>query len=178
MRRRLVLLLFASACADILGIDDGKPRTYEDASIPDASADVTTLPDVKPEALADVAPDVPTSPLECGDASCNAITQACCRTGDPVDASTQSFACITAAATCSGLKVTCSDNANCAAQGNVGLECCAEVDGGTVATTTACAKPGTCSGAPMCQPGDDENCTGDSGCKPSTQTIIGWTICK
>ena len=179
MRRAFVACVLAlSACADILGIDDGTPRTYQDASL-DVSNDVTTLPDVKNEAAPDVAPDVPNSPLECGDASCNAYTQACCRTGDAVDASTQSFKCIAADASCASLKVTCTDNSNCAAQGHAGEECCGEVaDGGTIAFGTACVKPGTCSGVLMCQPGDDEVCTGEAGCKPSIQTIVGWTICK
>lgn len=178
MRRALLVgIVLAAGCADILGIDDGKPRTYEDASIPDVvSNDVTSLPDASTN---DAPPDVPNSPLPCGDASCNAYVQACCRTGDAVDASTQAFACIEAGATCTGLKVTCADNANCAAQGHIGEECCAVVpDGGSIATSTTCIKASSCGGGDMCQPGDDENCTGDASCQPSIQTIVGWRICK
>ena len=165
-----------ASCADILGIDDGTPRTYEDASLPDVSNDVTTLPDVQNDAVVDVAPDVPKSPLACGDASCNAYVEACCRTGDPIDASGQAFACIAADAGCTGAKVTCAESANCTAQGHAGDECCPILpDGGSIATGSACAK--SCSNS-LCQPGDDENCTGDSGCKPSIQTIVGWLICK
>ena len=182
MRRlALVALLVVASCANILGIDDGTPRTYEDASVVDASGDVTQLPDVqtKDVAVVDVAPDVPKSPLPCGDASCNAYVQACCRTGDPVDASAQSFACVAPDASCAGLKVTCADDSNCAAEGHAGEECCAEVpDGGGPATSTACVKTGACGGTPMCQPGDDENCTGDASCKPSITTVVGWMICK
>jgi hypothetical protein len=176
MKRGVFIALLALAsCADILGIDDGTPRTY-DASLPDVENDVTTLPDVKLEATADVAPDVPTSPMPCGDASCNAIEQACCRTGDPVDASAQAFACIASDASCTGTKVTCADEKNCAAQGHPGEECCAVLpDGGTVAIGTACSKNACTS---LCQPGDDENCIADASCKPSIQTIIGWMICK
>jgi hypothetical protein len=168
-----------ASCADILGIDDGTPRTYDDASLSDVSSnDVTTLPDASDGAAIDVAPDVPKSPLACGDASCNAYVQACCRTGDPVDATAQSFACIAADASCAGLKATCADEANCVAQGHAGDECCAIVpDGGSVATSTACAK--SCGAASMCQPGDDENCAPDAtSCKPSVMTIVGWMLCK
>ena len=167
-----------ASCADILGIDDGKPRTYEDASIPDASSDVTTLPDAKGDA-ADAAPEAATSPMPCGDASCNAIVEACCRTGSQTQADAQAFACIASDASCGGLKVTCADNANCAAQGHPGEECCAFIpDGGTIATSTGCIKASSCGGGDMCTPGDDENCTGDASCQPSIQTIVGWMICK
>jgi hypothetical protein len=169
-----------ASCADILGIDDGTPRTYEDSSIPDASNDVTTLPDASGDVTpADVAPDVPTSPMPCGDASCNAIVEACCRTGSSTQADAQAFACIASNASCAGLKVTCADNANCAAQGHPGEECCAVLpDGGTIATSTVCMNASSCNGGDMCQPGDDENCAPEAGCKPSAMTIVGWTICK
>jgi len=164
-----------ASCADILGIDDGTPRTY-DASI-DVSNDVTTL-DAKSEAAADVvAPDVPKSPLACGKSSCNAYVEACCRTGDALDASAQTFTCIAADASCAGLKATCAETANCTAQGHVGAECCAIIpDGSAIATSTACAS--ACGAAALCQPGDDENCTGDASCQPSIQTVIGWMLCK
>ena len=181
MRRTgLVALVLLASCADILGIDDGTPRSYQDSSIPDASNDVTTLPDVKNDVVVvDVAPDVPNSPLVCGDASCNALVQACCRTGSPTQVDAQAFACVAADASCAGLKVTCDDNANCAAQGHPGEECCAVLpEGGTIATSTSCMKASSCNGGDMCQPGDDENCTGDASCKPSVQTVVGWLICK
>ena len=181
MRRpALIALVLLASCADILGIDDGTPRTYGDSSVPDGSSDATTLPDVKVDAPLDVAPDVPNSPLPCGDASCNAIVQACCRTGDPIDASGQSFACIAGDASCvnGGVKVTCADSQNCTAQGHPGEECCAILpEGGSIATSTACSKT-TCGTAGLCQPGDDEICTGDASCKPSIQTIVGWMLCK
>ena len=181
MRWKLVALVMLASCADILGIDDGTPRTYDDASLPDVSNDVTTLPDVKNDVVpADAAPDVPTSPMPCGDASCNSLVEACCRTGSATLADAQAFACIASDASCGGgLKVTCADDSNCAAQGHAGEECCAFVpEGGTIATSTGCIKASSCSGGDMCQPGDDENCTGDASCKPSIQTIVGWTICK
>lgn len=184
MSRRLVLgallaITAVCACADILGIDDGKVRT-EDASSIDAPADVTS--DVAADAPADAAIEAATSPLACGTSTCNALTEACCRTGDPADASAQTFACVAGDAGCAGLRVTCDDPSTCAALGHAGEECCAEVfDGGTYATDTACVAPGTCSGTVMCAPGDDELCAGgDSGktCQPSIQTVIGFMICK
>lgn len=181
MRRRhaLLALVLLASCADILGIDDGTPRTYEDASLQDASNDATMLPDVKNDVAAiDGAPDVPKSPMACGTTTCNAIVEACCRTGDPVDASDQTFTCIAADAGCAGLKATCVEPANCIAQGHAGEKCCGVLpDGGNIATSTACAT--TCGGnVDLCQPGDDEICTGDASCLPSVMTIVGWKICK
>jgi hypothetical protein len=168
-----------ASCADILGIDDGTPRTSEDASLPDVSNDVTILPDVKNDAVVDAAPEAaPNSPLACGDASCNAIVQACCRTGSATQVDAQAFACIASDASCAGLKVTCADSLNCTAQGHPGEECCAVLpDGGSVATSTTCSKT-SCGASGLCQPGDDEICTGDASCKPSVQTIVGWMLCK
>jgi hypothetical protein len=177
-RHAILALVVLASCADILGIDDGTPRTYEDASV-DAPIDVTTLPDAKADVVAaDVAPDVPKSPLPCGDASCNAIVQACCRTGSATQTDAQAFACIAGDASCGGLKVTCADHLNCAAQGHPGEECCAVLpDGGTVATSTTCSAT-SCGARGLCQPGDDEICTGDASCQPSIQTIVGWMLCK
>jgi hypothetical protein len=185
MRGRVTYGLVVSACcvyacADILGIDDGIPRV-EDASIADSSFDVTTLPDVS---SADVGIDVPMSPLSCGTTTCNALTENCCRTGDPSDASGESFACVSGAspgACDGGLVIVCDDAKNCVALGLPGDICCADVpDGGTIATSTSCVAPGKCNGAIMCLPGDDEVCKVDAGqtCKPSVATILGYTICK
>ncbi len=180
VRHGLLALVMLASCADILGIDDGTPRSYEDASLSDVSSDVTTLPDAKNDvAPADVAVDVPNSPMPCGDASCNAIVEACCRTGSSTDTDAQAFACMASDASCAGLKVTCADNANCAAQGHAGEECCALVpDGGSISNGTACTSASSCTGTGMCQAGDDENCGPEAGCKPSIMTIVGWTICK
>jgi hypothetical protein len=171
-----------AACADILGIDDGVPRTYDDASIEDASLpETTSIPDATPPPT-DAGIDVPVSALACGDASCNALTEACCRTGVVTDASVQSFACVSDASACkNGLVVTCDDSTNCAALGHPGEACCAEVpDGASMATKTSCVPANACTGMIMCQAGDDEICDVDAGqsCLPSMQTIVGWTICK
>jgi hypothetical protein len=186
MRRGIAAMLVAvSACADILGIDDGKPRS-DDASIPDTgSPDTTALPDASSDGeggVVDAAPDVPTSPLACGMATCDALTQVCCRTGDPSDASTQTFACVATPSDCkNGLAVTCAESANCTALGHPGEECCGVVpDGGSIATSTACVAPGACKGVLLCQPGDDEDCALDAGqtCSASVATILGFLICR
>jgi len=188
MRRAWVIVAscgFVAACAQILGIDDGIPRTSDDASVLDASTpETTTLPDATPPPV-DAPPDVPTSPLACGTNTCNALVQGCCRTGDPVDAAAQSFACVTDAAACTGgLVVTCDNATTCAALGHPGDVCCANVpDGGAYATKTTCVAAAACTaagGAILCTPGDDEVCDVDAGqsCLPSVQTIVGWDLCK
>jgi len=190
-RRRIAIAIgcaacaSAGACADILGIDDGIPRT-EDAAAWDASVpDVTALPDADAldalDAL-DAPVETATSPLACGASTCNVFGQACCRTGSASQADAESFACVADDAGCAGLRVTCDDSTSCAALGHPGMECCAVVpDGGTAATSTACVAKGACgAGVVMCQPGDDEICDVDAGqsCLPSVATILGWTICK
>ena len=184
MRRRALItglgLLGAGACANILGIDDGTPRQY-DASMPDVSDNADAPPDVGVVVEAGV--DAPaTSPLLCGKSTCNALAEACCRKGDPLDASTQTFGCITDAAACAtGLVVTCDETTTCDALGHSGDVCCAEVaDGGSVAIRTRCIPRAQCNGNIMCQPGDDEVCDPDAGqsCQPSISTIVGWDVCK
>lgn len=79
------------------------------------------------------------------------------------------------------MRVTCDDTSTCTALGHAGDVCCAEVDGGTYATDTACVAPGTCGATILCAAGDDELCAaGDAGKtrQPSIQTVIGFTICK
>lgn len=167
-----------AACADVLGIDDGIPRDY-DAAIVDASLPDAKVPDVTtPDAPVDAGIDVPMSPLVCGSSTCNALVEGCCRMGSVSQADAETFAC---AQSCDGgLFITCDESANCAALGKP-IECCAITpDGGTNATSTACVAPGTCSGAVMCRPGDDELCDFDAGemCLPSVATILGYSICK
>lgn len=179
----LVACSSVAACADILGIDDGIPREF-DASIVDSASDTTTLPDAPVVDVAiDVPVDVPVSPLACGTAKCNAVNQACCRTGNPSQADAESFACVNSPSECDGgLVVVCDEPANCAAQGHPGTVCCGVLpdSGGTIATTTACVAPGACNGVLLCEPGDDEMCKLDAGqgCYPSSATILGWLICK
>ncbi len=180
----IVCCASVSACADILGIEDGTPREY-DASAFDAPMDTTVLPDAKVVDVvsADVPIDVPTSPLACGTSTCNALKEGCCRTGSFSQADAESFACVPSAAACDGgLFVTCDEPANCAAQGHAGDVCCGVfIDGSTtVAGSTACTTASACNGVFVCVPGDDEMCAFDAGqgCKPSSATILGWDICK
>lgn len=170
-----------AACANILGIDDGIPR-QDDASI-DAPLDVGGFDSADAGIdVMDAGIDVPPSPLACGKATCNALVEVCCRKGDPLDASGQTFACIGDAAACTnGLVIVCDQAESCTALGHPGEECCAIVpDGGSVATSTGCVASSACKGAFMCQPGDDEICNVDAGqsCKPSTATVVGYDICK
>lgn len=169
------------SCATILGIDDGIQR-QDDASANDATVDAAfdAASDVGSDVV-DAGIDVPVSPIACGTSTCNALVEACCRVAPPTDASLGSFHCASDAADCTGLMVTCDETANCNALGHTGDVCCAMLpDGGTAATSTSCIPASSCTGAIMCQPGDDEDCNVDAGesCLPSIQTIIGYDICK
>lgn len=190
----LVCLLGGSsllaACASILGIDDGIPR--EDAGVVDVAQEVAPIVDSAPpdagrdaDASADVAVDVPLpfSALGCGSATCNAVTQACCRTGAGGDAG-YVYKCISDAGACTGnlpVVVNCDRTDNCAAQGKPGQICCANALNNP-ATNVACTSPSFCPTNTLtilCGPGDDELCMSNGlACLPSTYTIIGWKICK
>lgn len=199
--RRIVWMLGLSAssaalvaCASILGLDDGTPR--EDAGPIDATVDVTidvisstdATPDVvAPDVGPDVAPDAPKpfSPLSCGSATCNAVTQECCRTGYGDDASPYAYGCVSDAGACksaSAILVGCDRAANCAAQGKPGHICCANVVVGDLATAVTCLAPSACgadAGTIVCGPGDDELCATQAfTCLASNYTIVGWNICK
>lgn len=179
-----------AACASILGIDDGIPR--EDAGVVDAAPDVapvvdSAVPDAgtDADAAADVAIDVPKpfSPLPCGSATCNAVTQACCRTGAGGDGG-YAYKCIDDAGACTGnlpVVVACASSANCTAQGKPGNVCCANAYN-TAATSVSCTGPSFCptnTFTILCGPGDDELCMSSGlSCASSVATIVGWNICK
>jgi len=179
-----------AACASILGIDDGIPR--EDGGPGDATLDVVvgdSSGDATPDVIADAAPDVPVdapySPLSCGSGACNAVTQACCRTGVGSDASPYGYVCVNDGGACLGgsaVLVGCDRAANCEAQGKPGDICCANVPINTKATAARCVAPSACAadaGTIVCGPGDDELCTALSRkCLPSSVTIVGWDICR
>lgn len=181
-----------AACASLLGLDDGVPR--EDAGVGDVTVDATTdvisndaTPDVTADAIADAAPDVPKpfSPLACGNGTCNAVTQACCRTGYGDDASPYAYVCVGDAGACksaSAALVGCDRASNCTAQGKPGQICCANVVVGDLATDVRCVSPAACgadAGTIVCGPGDDELCATQAfTCLASTYTIVGWNICK
>jgi len=181
-RRRCVglasfaLIASAAACANILGIDDGIPRTT------DASADVTI--DVETDAMNDVVdagPDIPFSPLSCDKTTCNfALGQTCCRTG------AATFACIDAGDSCSGLLIPCDRADQCPPDDAGAQECCTTdilTDGGIyVATGVGCMPTAKCSPIPthylMCGDLDAADCPDGTSCTPSVSTLPPFLICK
>ncbi len=163
-------------CASILGIDDGQPR--DDASTLDTSkpGDSSVL-------------DAPTdsnspafSPLACGSSTCNALKEGCCRSGSGTDAAALTFKCVTNASACDpkSLYIPCDRGSNCAAQ-DAGVVCCAI---GYPATSVACSPSCFANGnTVVCSTADDGgNCPADEAgpltCQPSSQTIVGYSICK
>jgi hypothetical protein len=164
-------LLATAACADILGIDDGIPRTY-DASV-DGGLDAADAGDAA-DAVVDKF-----SPLHCGNATCNfAAGQSCCW-------SDAGFGC-SATPQCDGVYIPCDRPEQCAqapdAEPNV---CCADdtsVEGGAIATAVACLPASQCTSTfnrfPLC--GDDSGveCQGDASCGESVFTLPTFLICK
>lgn len=181
-----------AACASILGIDDGLPR--EDGGLADVTLDVIpsgdsggdATPDASDGAVADVIVDAPKpySPLVCGNGTCNALAQGCCRTGYGDDASPYAYVCVNDAGACKAggaIVVGCDSVASCAAQGKAGTVCCAN-GYFNPATAVACVAPSACpddAATMLCGPGDDELCAAHGlACLSSVQTIVGWNICK
>jgi hypothetical protein len=169
------MLLLASACANILGIDDGIPRTME-ASVLDVG-----LPDVATDVMMDAAVDAPFSPLTCDTVTCNfAIGEACCRTG------TSTYTCIDAGDTCSGTLIPCDRNEQCPPDEAGARECCTTdvlTDANTyVATSVGCMSAAKCSPVPthyvMCGDDDAAECPDALGCTVSVNTLPTFLICK
>ena len=166
-----------AACADILGIDDGIPRTG-DAAL-DAPVDATA--DVR-DAGADAKPDGPFSPLSCGTTVCNfALGQACCRTG----AST--YQCVTSQADCSGTYIPCDRPSQCQSTDAGPATCCTtdvlnEAGTDYVAESVACMPYSACLGIPthyiLCGDDDGGDCPADAGCTQSTSTLPPFLICR
>ena len=169
--------VLAASCADILGIDDGKPRDY-DASVDTGVLDAT--PDVKDAQAA----DGPFSPLSCGTGTtCNfAIGEACCRTGGT------SYKCVDASSACTGTYIPCDRTSQCPQNTEAGaMLCCTtdvvDPDSGTyVANTVGCLPAAQCEPTPqhyiLC--GDDSGayCPPDAGCGPSASALPNFLICK
>lgn len=181
MRRRILLAVtvFAAgiaACADILGIDDGIPRTN------DASIDVTTndaAPDVR-DAATDVS-DAPFSPLFCGTGNtCNfAAGEACCRTGSAT------YVCVKDAAACSGTYIPCDRPSQCPQDAGAMACCTTDVlnDGGIyVAESVGCVPAGNCAPIPshyiLCGDDSGADCPPEAGCGPSVSALPPFLICK
>ena len=195
MRQRVLALGIVAlaaggtACAALLGIDDGIPRDDAGADVGlDVAPPSDAGPDVDPDAKADASDATvdapkPFSPLACGSATCNAVGEVCCRTGTGGDAG-YVYKCLADASACTGtapLTVSCDRAANCAAQGKVGEICCANAYQ-TAATKVSCSAPSFCptnTFTIVCGPGDDEVCASVAlTCQTSTVTAVGWTICK
>ncbi len=177
MRRRLLLLPFVSvgvsACALILGIDDGIPRGA-DAGLDASDATLDGPSDGGKDAKIDGS-----AGLSCGQASCDLGTgQACCRTGPTT------FDCIDAGATCSGTLIQCDRPEVCPVTDAGNTVCCADLvstDAGVVATSVSCKPEALCipsQHAWLCD--DAGECFPDAslGCVQSTFTIPPYYICK
>jgi hypothetical protein len=169
--------LGASACAAILGIDDGIPRG--DDGGPDAPADVTNPGDGSSDGAADAATfDGPFVPLQCGTgAACNAaVGEACCRTG------ATTFECIDASAICTGTLIQCDRPEMCPPDDAGPVVCCGDLvstDAGAVASAVSCKPATLCpytAHAYFC--GDAGDCPADASCLQSTFTLPGYLLCK
>lgn len=169
------------ACASILGVDDGLPLA--EGGAPDTSlADSETPKDTS--VLDTNVPDTsPFSPLSCGKLTCNAVTEGCCRTGMGTDAAAMTYQCTKSAAACdpnTSLFISCERGSNCVAQ-DAGSVCCAFNSPATsVGCSASCDNAGN---TVVCDVADDGgNCpvheAGALNCLPSSQTLVGFTICK
>ncbi len=182
MRRRslvtaAVLAAAVAACADILGIDDGIPRT-SDASL-DAPSDATI--DAK-EGGSDAGPEAAFSPLSCGTGTCNfAAGEACCRTGSTT------YKCVDAAAACTGTYIPCDRPEQCPQNTEAGaMQCCTTDvldDGGVyVAQSVGCVAAGKCTPIPnhyiLCGDDSGADCPPEAGCGPSVSALPPFLICK
>jgi hypothetical protein len=179
MRRRglvcFAFVLAAASCADILGIDDGKPRDF-DGSV---ESGIDAAPDVK-----EAGADGPFSPLSCGTGTtCNfAIGEACCRTGPTT------YKCVGDAAACSGTTIPCDRASQCPQNTEAGVMLCCTTDSVSGDSGTYVADSVGCLPAAQCQPepqhyilcGDDSGayCPPEAGCGPSTSALPPFLICK
>jgi hypothetical protein len=180
MRKRAVqgafIMLAAASCADILGIDDGKPRDY-DASVEAGPADAA--PDVKDSS----ASDGPFSPLSCGaSTTCNfAIGEACCRTGPTT------YKCVSSPGACTGTYIPCDRATQCPQNTEAGAMLCCTTDsvndsGTYIADTVDCLPAAQCQPEPqhyiLCGEDSSTYCPPEAGCGPSTSALPPFLICK
>ena len=176
MKRRVLaasVVIAAAGCADILGIDDGKPRDY------DASVDTGVV-----DAPIDVAKDAgPFKPLFCGTGkTCNfAAGEACCRTGST------SYQCVDAASACTGTYIPCDRAEYCPQNTEAGALLCCTTDviddsGTYVAQSVDCLPAAQCDPTPMhyilCGDDSGASCPPEAGCGPSANTLPDFLICK
>ncbi len=176
MKRAWILALAVpvAACASILGIDDGTPRS-DDASVDVAPIDVIVVEDASDG-------DAPFSPLSCGESTCNfAIGQACCRTGD------EEYFCVKGAAACNGgTYIPCDRSSQCPATDAGPRLCCTTddlTDAGTyVASSVGCLPSAQCSPIPthyiLCGDDSGADCPPEAGCGQSVSTLPPFLLCK
>ena len=178
MRARLLLLaatsVAVSACAAILGIDDGTPRT-DDAAVDASQGDADAA--APADAAADAGEGGPLVPLKCGTTSCNyAVGQSCCRTGST------SYVCLDAGVTCSGTLIECDRPEMCPPSDAGPVVCCADLastEAGAVATAVSCRLQALCAYSTHVYLCDDAgDCLADASCLQSTVTLPTYLICK
>ena len=162
---------FGAGCADILGIDDGIPRTY-DASL-EASSDAA--PDAKDAAVDNFVP------LHCGSITCNfGAGESCCWDGDG------GFACDISPTACNGTYIPCDRSEQCAQGGDAGpIVCCGHyvsAEGGAVANDVACLPASQCTSAAsrfvLCGDDSGAECPADASCQLSAFTLPTFLFCR
>jgi hypothetical protein len=168
----VVVAASLGACANILGIDDGIPRSL------DASLDVAA--DAAPDAH-DASADGPFSALHCGNSTCNASSgQVCCWETDG------SYACAASTSSCTGVAIPCDRPEQCPQTGDAGpVECCGTytlTDAGAITSAVGCVPQAQCtlSNSKYVLCGDDSGaeCQPDATCGASTFTLPTFLICR
>lgn len=168
----IVTLGVAAGCADILGIDDGIPRSY------DAGADATVDAAADAKADASASPDT-FSPLHCGSAVCDfGAGQSCCWGADG------GYFCVGSPSQCGGIDIPCDRAEQCAQDAGPAV-CCATymgIEGGAIATSVSCVGATKCNSGSsrliLCGEDSGADCQGDASCGPSTFTLPTFDICK
>ena len=152
----------ALGCSDLLGIDDGIPRTDAGGAFDVAVIDVF-------------------APLHCGSATCNfAALESCC-----VDDDSGAQACANATTTCSGLYIPCDRSSQCAQDDDAGpVVCCADYetrDAGIVATGVSCIPVADCNAANdrfvLCGGDGGADCPADASCGVSSFSLPSYPVC-
>jgi len=127
----------------------------------------------------DVQVQPPPADLSCTPTSgqtCDLRTEYCCR-------APTSYQCRPQGQSCTGLRVTCAEAADCEFRNPGGGEvCCGTVNGQSLVTSTACAPPDQCltgdGKVVICNPSDSDPCPLEGQCGESTFTLEGFYICK
>ena len=155
----------AVGCADLLGLDDGIPRT-DGGGVADAAPTTDRF-----------------APLHCGSSTCNfAAVQSCCWDDE---AGTET--CKNANEDCGGLYVPCDRSSQCAQGGEAGpIVCCADYEandaGAITATGVSCVPASDCTRANLrfvlCGDGTSADCQGDASCVVSDAALPTFSVCQ